>query len=59
MMQPCTQSHYAAIVEAQKEFEIYQVGDVDCPTCLRLMAEKHEHLGQIFRDRLLLLGVAS
>lgn len=51
-MQPCTQSHYAAIVEAAKDVEIYQLGDADCPYCLRLMASKHEQIAKIFRDRI-------
>ena len=50
--QLCLRSHYAAIVEAHKEVEIYQLGDVDCPICLRLMAEKHEALAEVFRGRL-------
>lgn len=48
----CAQSHYAAIVEAYKDVEVYQLGDVDCPSCLRLMAEKHEALAEVFRARL-------
>jgi hypothetical protein len=50
--QLCLQTHYAAIVEAHKDVEIYQLGDVDCPSCLRLMAEKHEAVAEIFRARL-------
>lgn len=48
----CAQSHYAAIVEAQKDVEIYQLGDLDCPECLRHMAEKHAALAEVFRARL-------
>ncbi len=50
--QLCLQSHYAAIVEAHRDVEIYQLGDVDCPSCLLRMAEKHEALGEVFRARL-------
>ena len=50
--QLCLRSHYTAIVEAHKDVEIYQLGDVDCPSCLRLMAEKHEALAEVFRGRL-------
>ena len=50
--QLCLQAHYAAIVEAHKDVEIYQLGDVDCPSCLRLMAEKHEAIAEMFRARL-------
>ncbi len=50
--QLCVQSHYVAIVEAQKDVEIYQVGDIDCPDCLRRMAEKHAALTEVFRARL-------
>jgi hypothetical protein len=50
--QLCHQSHYAAIVDAQKDVEVYQLGDVDCPDCLRRMAEKHEALAATFRARL-------
>lgn len=52
----CGQSHYAAIVEAQKDVEVYQLGDVDCADCLRRMAEKHEALAEVFRARLTALG---
>ena len=54
----CAQSHYAAVVEAIKDVEIYQLGEVDCPICLRLMADKHEQLAKIFRDRLAVFGGA-
>lgn len=53
--QLCLRSHYAAIVEAHKGVEIYQLGDVDCPSCLRRMAEKHEAIAEVFRARLLAL----
>lgn len=48
----CAQSHYAAIVDAKKDVEVYQLGDVDCADCLRRMAEKHEALAEMFRSRL-------
>ena len=48
----CRQSHYAAIVDAQKDVEIYQLGDVDCPSCLARMADKHAALAEVFRARL-------
>lgn len=48
----CTESHYAVIVKASKEPEIYQLGDVDCPVCLRWMADQHEQLAKVFRARL-------
>lgn len=48
----CDQPHYAVIVEADKDVEIYQRGDVDCPSCLRRMVEKHEAIAEIFRTRL-------
>jgi hypothetical protein len=48
----CQQSHYAAIVDAQKDVEIYQLGDIDCPACLARMADKHAALAEVFRDRL-------
>ena len=51
----CALSHYAAIVDAQKDVEVYQLGDVDCPICLRRMVEKHEALADVFRARLALL----
>lgn len=57
--QLCLRSHYAAVVEAHKVVEIYQLGDVDCTACLRLMAEKHEAVAQVFRDRLAALGGVS
>jgi len=48
--QLCLQSHYVAIVEAHKDVEVHQLGDVDCPSCLRLMMEKHEALAEVFRE---------
>jgi hypothetical protein len=51
-VQRCLQAHYAVIVEAHKDAEIYQLGEVDCPSCLRRMLEKHEALAAIFRARL-------
>lgn len=54
--QLCLQSHYAAVVEAAKDVEVYQLGDVDCSNCLRLMAEKHEELAKVFRSRLAALS---
>jgi hypothetical protein len=56
--QLCLQSHYAAVVEAQKAVEIYQLGDVDCPSCLRRMIDKHEALAETFRQRLVAFGGA-
>lgn len=48
----CAQSHYAAIVDAQKDVEIYQLGDIDCPRCLQLMGDKHQQIAEVFRARL-------
>lgn len=48
----CQRSHYTTIVAAQKDAEVYQLGDLDCPGCLRRMIEKHEALAQMFRTRL-------
>ena len=56
--QLCETSHYAAIVEAQKDVEIYQLGDVDCAICLRRMADKHQALSDMFRSRLVEIGDA-
>ncbi len=56
--QLCLQSHYAAIVEAQKDVEVYGLGDADCASCLRRMIEKHEALAQMFRDRLAAIGAS-
>jgi hypothetical protein len=52
----CAQSHYAAVVEALKDVEIYQLGDLDCASCLRLMADKHAALAEVFRAKLASLG---
>lgn len=49
---PCAQSHYVTIVEARKDVEVYQLGDVDCPACLRCMVAKHGALVDMFRARL-------
>jgi hypothetical protein len=54
--QLCLQSHYAAIVQAVKEVEVYQVGDLDCSSCLRLMIDKHEALAKVFREKLAAIG---
>lgn len=48
----CEQSHYVTIVEARKDVEVYQLGDVDCPACLRRMVAKHGTLVDMFRSRL-------
>lgn len=48
----CDQSHYAVIVEALKDVEIYKQGEIDCPSCLQRMADKHAQLARFFRDRL-------
>ena len=56
--QLCLSSHYAAIVEAHKDAEIYQHGDVECPSCLRCMADKHQAIADVFRARLAAIGVA-
>ena len=53
--QLCQQSHYAAIVDAQKDVEIYHLGDVGCPDCLRRMAAKQPALAEVFRSRLVAL----
>ncbi|HSX22335.1 MAG TPA: hypothetical protein VLE97_06120 [Gaiellaceae bacterium] len=50
--QLCEKAHYAAIVDAVKDVEIYHLGDVDCPSCLRRMADKHEAVAAVFRARL-------
>jgi len=50
--QLCLQSHYVAIVDAQKEAEIYQHGDVECPSCLHRMAAKHQAIADVFRARI-------
>lgn len=46
----CSTSHYAAIVEANKDVEIYQLGDDECPACMRLMMQKHEVIADMFRS---------
>jgi hypothetical protein len=48
----CSQSHFATIVEAQEDVEVYQHGDLDCPACLRCMVDKHGALVDMFRARL-------
>lgn len=55
---PCQHSHYATIVEALTEAEIYQQGTADCPSCLRRMVEKHGVLVEIFQGRLAVLESA-
>lgn len=55
---PCQQSHYATIVEAVAEAEVYQQGATDCPSCLRRMVEKHGALVEIFQERLAALESA-
>lgn len=52
MPQACAESHYVTIVEAHRAVEIYQRGDVDCPSCLRRMVEKHGALLDVLRERL-------
>jgi hypothetical protein len=52
-------SHYVAIVEAQKDVEIYQRGDLDCSDCLRDMADKHASIAEVFRQRLVDFGEGS
>jgi len=46
----CQESHYAAIVEAGKDAEIYQLGDDACTACMRIMMHKHEVLADMFRS---------
>ena len=48
----CATSHYAAIVDAKKDVELYQLGDVDCSSCQRRMADKHVALAALFQARL-------
>ena len=48
----CATSHYAAIVDAKKDVELYQLGDVDCSSCQRRMADKHAALAALFQARL-------
>lgn len=52
----CAQSHYAVIVEAQKDAEVYQRGDLDCAECLRRMVETHAALADVFRAKLAAIG---
>lgn len=51
-------THYAVIVEAQKDVEVYQRGDLDCSDCLRRMVEKHVALAEVFRAKLAAIGGA-
>ena len=46
----CLESHYAAIVEANKDVEVYQLGDDECPICMRIMMQKHEIVAEMFRS---------
>ena len=46
----CSESHYASIVEAAKDVEVYQLGDDECPACMRLMMQKHEVMADMFRS---------
>ena len=55
----CEQSHYVAIVDAQKDVEIYQLGDLDCAECLARMADKHAALTDVFRTRLVALTTGT
>jgi hypothetical protein len=48
----CAQSHYATIVQAQEDVEIYQLGDLDCAACLRRMVDEHSAIVALFRARL-------
>jgi hypothetical protein len=48
----CETSHYVAIVEVHKDTEIYQRGDVECLSCLRRMADKHQAVVAVFHARL-------
>jgi hypothetical protein len=54
--QLCLSSHYAVVVEAHKDSEIYQRGDADCRSCLIRMAEKHQAVADVFRARLIAIG---
>lgn len=56
--QLCLRSHYAVIVEAHKDSEVYQRSDDDCPSCLRRMADKHQEIADMFRARLIAFGEA-
>jgi len=46
----CEKSHYVSIVEVDKG-EIYC--EVECPSCMRRMADQHEAIAQQFRTRLI------
>ena len=48
----CATSHYAAIVDAKKDVELYQLGDIDCSSCQHRMADKHAALATLFQARL-------
>jgi hypothetical protein len=54
--QLCLSSHYAVIVEAHKDAEIYQQGDEDCPNCLARMVVKHQAIADLFRSKLAEIG---
>lgn len=54
----CWKSHYATIVAAQEDVEVYQHGDLDCLDCLRSMVAKHAALVDVFRSRLAAIGGA-
>ena len=56
--QLCLSAHYAVVVEAHKNSEIYQRGDADCQRCLMGMVEKLETLVDVFRARLAETGAA-
>ena len=48
----CETSHYVAIVDAKKDVELYQLGNGDCSSCQRRMADKHAAVAGLFRARL-------
>ena len=48
----CATSHYAAIVDAKKDVELYRLGEVDCSSCQRRRADKHAALAALFQARL-------
>jgi hypothetical protein len=54
--QLCLASHYAVIVEAHKDAEVYQRSDADCPSCLTRMVERHQAIADVFRARLAAFG---
>lgn len=54
--QRCQQPHFEAFVEEEKKNTIFMLGDVDCPSCLRRMAEQHESLAMVYRTRLATLA---